>query len=175
MINSIKNYLHSHLVASTLAIFGFFSAIYTLFFSNTKNVSVSIFIVSIYILLIIISFLLTYIFNYSKDSNNDIKKMKFNIIKQANQPNTYIFRNMSSIKLNKDDIIKLYHIDPENVEYPIAFGAINYIQSNNNSIYHVKIIYTNQDLKNFISVYYSIILTSQDIEILTKFNTKDNL
>jgi len=159
------HYIKSHLIATIIGVLGFISAIVTLFVNINAQISIKWLIFVIFICLIVIILLIGFLKDVLKDKNciDNIEELKLKYLNTQTEKGI-VFQNLSNIRFNYGDVIKIYFLNKEKIEQFIGIGVISHIQSN--KICHIEFLVKNNIENNIKEVFFSLKLNKDEISIL---------
>jgi len=99
----------------------------------------------------------------------DIETLELKYLKKRTEKGE-VFKNLSNIKFNYGDVVKIYYLDNSNVEQFIGIGIISHVQPN--QICHIEFLSKNDiEMNNIKKVFFSLKLNKD--EILTLLSEKE--
>lgn len=165
-MNYTFEYFKQHIIAILIGVLGFLSVIVTMFIETQTLISIKWLIFTIFITLVLLflltSFIIELLKNKSVDDNINRFKLKY-LNKKTDKGE--VFLNKSTVNFEYGDVIKIYHLDKDKVEKFIGIGIIEHIQTQQN-ICHIDFLWKNEIDDSIKDVYFSLKINKDELKSL---------
>ncbi len=170
-MNFAIEYFRKHVVAVSISILGFLSAIVTLFVDMGQSISIKWLVFVVFILLTLLVLAFGIIAEFLKDSfiNEDVNQLKLiNLNKPIRKGEVFleVYLNKSGINFEHGDVVKVYYLDKDRIEQFIGIGVIEHIQKQEN-ICHINFLLKTESNCTIKEVYFSLKINKDELSLLT--------
>ncbi|MFA6191574.1 MAG: hypothetical protein WC665_04400 [Sulfurimonas sp.] len=159
-------YIKKHILAITISVLGFLSAIVTLFTNVEQTISIKWLIFVIFISLVLLVVLIGIIIEFLKNNLNieDVNQLKLvDLNKRTAKGEVYL--NKSSINFAYGDVVKVYYLDKDEIEQFIGIGIIEHVQKQQN-ICHIYFLFKSENNDKRKEVYFSLKINKDELKLL---------